>query len=435
MAASRIFLFFCLSFVFGVAASSFLTISQILLLGFLILGIFLVSVFWQRKKLVVVGFCLLFLALGVWRHQAVISETIHPLEKETTFIATVIQEPDVREDNAKLTLREAEPRSIQGKILVTVNRYPEYQYGDKLKITGKLQIPQEFPDFNYQDYLAKDGIYSVMYYPKVELVAANQGNFIYAKILQLKDRLREPIEQNLSPPQSSILAALLLGDKRKMSADLKEDLNQAGVRHITAISGMHVMILMGILMYLGLGLGLSRSRSFYFTLLLLGLFIVMIGLPSSAVRAGIMGGFFLLAQKLGRPQAGVRAVVFAAVGMLAFNPLLLKSDVGFQLSFLAVMGIIYLTPFLQRFLKFRVLAMTLAAQIFTLPILIYNFGYFSKVAVLTNVLIVPLLAYLMGLGFIFILAGLIFQPLGWLLSWPIWLLLTYITKIVEFFSK
>jgi len=180
---------------------------------------------------------------------------------------------------------------------------------------------------------------------------------------------------------------------------------------------------------------LSRSRSFYFTLLLLGLFIVMIGLPSSAVRAGIMGGFFLLAQKLGRPQAGVRAVVFAAVGMLAFNPLLLKSDVGFQLSFLAVMGIIYLTPFLQRFLKFRVLAMTLAAQIFTLPILIYNFGYFSKVAVLTNVLIVPLLAYLMGLGFIFILAGLIFQPLGWLLSWPIWLLLTYITKIVEFFSK
>jgi len=428
-------LFFCLSFVFGVAASSFLTISQILLLGFLILGIFLVSVFWQRKKLVVVGFCLLFLALGVWRHQAVISETIHPLEKETTFIATVIQEPDVREDNAKLTLREAEPRSIQGKILVTVNRYPEYQYGDKLKITGKLQIPQEFPDFNYQDYLAKDGIYSVMYYPKVELVAANQGNFIYAKILQLKDRLREPIEQNLSPPQSSILAALLLGDKRKMSADLKEDLNQAGVRHITAISGMHVMILMGILMYLGLGLGLSRSRSFYFTLLLLGLFIVMIGLPSSAVRAGIMGGFFLLAQKLGRPQAGVRAVVFAAVGMLAFNPLLLKSDVGFQLSFLAVMGIIYLTPFLQRFLKFRVLAMTLAAQIFTLPILIYNFGYFSKVAVLTNVLIVPLLAYLMGLGFIFILAGLIFQPLGWLLSWPIWLLLTYITKIVEFFSK
>ncbi len=428
-------MFFCLSFVFGVAASSFLTISQILLLGFLILGIFLVSVFWQRKKLVVVGFCLLFLALGVWRHQAVISETIHPLEKETTFIATVIQEPDVREDNAKLTLREAEPRSIQGKILVTVNRYPEYQYGDKLKITGKLQIPQEFPDFNYQDYLAKDGIYSVMYYPKVELVAANQGNFIYAKILQLKDRLREPIEQNLSPPQSSILAALLLGDKRKMSADLKEDLNQAGVRHITAISGMHVMILMGILMYLGLGLGLSRSRSFYFTLLLLGLFIVMIGLPSSAVRAGIMGGFFLLAQKLGRPQAGVRAVVFAAVGMLAFNPLLLKSDVGFQLSFLAVMGIIYLTPFLQRFLKFRVLAMTLAAQIFTLPILIYNFGYFSKVAVLTNVLIVPLLAYLMGLGFIFILAGLIFQPLGWLLSWPIWLLLTYITKIVEFFSK
>jgi len=81
------------------------------------------------------------------------------------------------------------------------------------------------------------------------------------------------------------------------------------------------------------------------------------------------------------------------------------------------------------------LAMTLSAQIFTLPILIYNFGYVSKVAILTNILIVPLLAYLMGLGFIFILVGLIFQPLSWLFSWPVWLLLTYIVKIVEFFSK
>jgi len=437
MTGSKIFLYFCLSFIFGIAVSSFFMVSQILMLGFLLLGILLISVFWQYKKFVVIGFCLLFLVVGVWRHQTTISSIPDIKEQNINFIGIVCQEPDVRQTNTKLTIKliEASPQSINGKILITTGRYPEYQYGDRLKITGNLQIPHVFEDFNYQDYLAKDGIYSVIYYPQVELIERNQGNFIYAKILQLKDKLREPIYQNLSPPQSSILAAILLGDKRRISADLKEKLNIAGIRHITAVSGMHIMILSGILMYLGMALGLYRSQAFYFTLFLLILFIIMIGLPPSAVRAGIMGGLFLLAQKTGRPKAGSRVIVFAASGMLAINPLLLKLDVGFQLSFLAVMGIIYLMPFFQRWLKFRVLSMTLAAQVFTLPILIYNFGYVSKVAPLTNVLIVPWLPYVMGLGFIFVLAGLIFQPLGWLFSWPVWLLLTYITKIAEIFSR
>ncbi|GAI23303.1 unnamed protein product, partial [marine sediment metagenome] len=132
---------------------------------------------------------------------------------------------------------------VSSRILVTVSRYPEYKYGDELKITGKLQTPPIFEDFNYKNYLIKDGIYSVVYYPKVELL--NRGeykNFIsaaYAGILFFKNKLRQSIYRSLSPPQSSILGAMLLGDKNRMSQDLKEKLNIAGVRHITAVSGMH----------------------------------------------------------------------------------------------------------------------------------------------------------------------------------------------------
>jgi len=187
------------------------------------------------------------------------------------------------------------------------------------------------------------------------------------------------------------------------------------------------------------------------------LFIIMTGLQPSAIRAGIMGGLFLLGQYLGRLSVSSRAIIFAATLMLIQNPLLLRLDVGFQLSFLAMMGIIYLMPiFRDYFLKWfpiewfqkhwwlswlptkslgSILAMTLAAQVFTLPILIYNFGYMSLVAPLTNVLIVPLLPFVMGLGFIFGILGMIFQPLGWMFSWPAWLLLTYVTKIVDFFSN
>ena len=199
------------------------------MLGFLIFGIILISVLWPYKKLVVIGFCLLFLVAGIWRHQVVELRVINnelrkynDLEQKITLTGQIVQEPDVREKNIKLTIK---PEKVDGKILVTTNLYPEYQYGDKLKITGKLKSPTELGDFDYPGYLAKDGIYSVIYWPKIKLIEREKYTgltcVIYAKILQFKNKLRESIYQNLSPPQSSILGAMILGDKRKLSEDLK----------------------------------------------------------------------------------------------------------------------------------------------------------------------------------------------------------------------
>lgn len=448
------------------------------MLGLLILAIFFISVFWgypvgprpfsekggaygAGKKLVVLGFCLLFLILGVWHHQQAESRITNnelrkynDLEQKVTLIGAVIKEPNIREENIKLTVKIEElycencSRSIDGKILVTVNRYSRYNYGDKLKIIGRLQTPKVFEDFNYKNYLAKDGVYSVMYKPKIELLTINDGepfSVIYEKILQFKDRLRQSIYRSLSPPQSAILGAMILGDKRKMPSELKEKLNIAGLRHITAVSGMHVAILTSILMTFLLGLGFWRQHSFYFTIILIALFIVLTGLQASAVRAGIMGGLFLLAQHLGRPNRSSRAIVFAATIMLLHNPLLLRLDIGFQLSFLAMLGIIYLSPTFNNWFKFipeehflnlrSILAMSFSAYFFTLPILIYNFGRFSTVALITNLLVLPSIYWIMIFGFVFGLAGLIWQPLAWVLSWPAWLLLTYVVKIIDWFSQ
>jgi competence protein ComEC len=495
MTPSRTFLYFCLSFIGGIFLSSFFNFSKPTLLGFLILGILLISVLWSYKKIVVFGFCLLFLVLGIWRHQVAeiqISKSklqiYNDREEIITLVGIISTEPDIREKSQKLIVKIKEIQNLLAlthesialfggnpdgaRVLVTTHRYPEYRYGDKLRITGKLKTPQppttfqketfiqeNYPkigggeDFNYKDYLKKDGIYSVMDWPKIELIERNQGNFVYAKILEFKNKLRESIYQNLSPPQSSILGAIILGDKRKISEEWKNKLNIAGVRHITAISGLHVTILTSILMTLLIGLGLWRQQAFYFALVLIALFIIMTGLQPSSIRAGIMGGLLLFAQYLGRMNTSSRTIVFAAALMLAQNPLLLKLDVGFQLSFLATMGIIYLGPIFQDcFLKWfpkkwfqkylspiksivSILVMTLSAYLFTLPILIYNFGYFSLVAPITNILILPPLPFIMGLGFIFGLAGIIFQPLGWILSWPCWLLLTYLTKIVDVLSR
>lgn len=449
MVKSRIFLFFCLSFLGGIFFKSFFSwASQIILLAALvILGLLFISIFWGRAKLVVIGFCLLFLVLGICRQQLAEDQISRSAlldynnrEEILTFIGLVSAEADIRETNLKLTVSWPEAK---GQVLVTASRYPEYNYGDKLKITGKLEAPPtDLAGFNYQDYLAKDGIYSVIYYPKIELLDRGQGNFLLTKILSFKNSLRKVINQNLSPPQSALLAAIILGDKRQISPGLGEKLNRAGLRHLTAVSGMHVAVLTVILMNLLLSLGFWPRRSFYLLIVLIFFFIVLTGFQVSALRAGLMAVFFLLAKYLGRPNNSSRAIVLAAVLILTHNPLLLKLDIGFQLSFLALLGIIYLSPLGQRWLAKvpinsqikNLLIITLSAQIFTLPILVYNFGYFSIVAPLTNLLVVPLLPLLMGLGLLFVLAGTLWGFLGWLFSLPNWLLLTYLVKIIDWFS-
>jgi competence protein ComEC len=451
MTPSKIFYYFSLSFIGGIFLSSFFNFPPLILKGLLILGIILIFLLLSHKKLVVIGFCILFLVLGIWRHQQIELEILNSelrklndLDKQLTLIGIVSAEPDIREKTQKLTIKIED---LKGKVLVTTNRYPEYQYGDKLKITGKLKTPQVFEDFNYKDYLLKDGIYSVMDWPKIELL--ERGNYqnltqlIYAKILILKNKLREAIFQNLSPPQSSILAAMILGDKKTLSEETKTKLNVTGMRHITAISGLHITILSTILMTILLGFGLWRQQAFWFSIILIIFFVIMTGLQPSATRAAIMGGLYLLAQYFGKIGSSSRIIVFAAVLMLLLNPLLLRYDVGFQLSFLAMLGIIYLSPIFQDWFKKipnvfqlrNLLSMTLSAQVFTLPILIYNFGYFSIIAPITNILIVPLLPYIMGLGFFSGLGGIIFPLLGKILSLPCWLLLTYLIKLIDWFSS
>ena len=457
MTASKIFLYFCLAFIGGIFLNSIIGISQIYMLGFLISGILLISVFWEHKKIVVVGFCILFLVFGAWRHQATEFRIdnnelrkFNDRDEAITLVGVVGTEPDIREKSVKLTIevqsmaqKVGVSPSGYGKVLVTTWRYPEYQYGDKLEIEGKLEAPPVFEDFNYKDYLAKEGIYSVMYGSEIKLLERGKGNFLFTILFSFKNKLEESVNKVMSPPQSGILQALFFGNEQNISTEWKEKFNLTGTRHITAVSGMNITIISALVFNFLLALGFWRGRTFYFSIAIIFFYILMIGAPASGVRAGIMGSLFLIAQYFGRISIGARAIVIASVFMLVHNPLLLTLDVGFQLSFLAVLGLIYLLPhfllWLKRvpdFLTIRYsLAATLAAQVFTLPILIYNFGRIPIISPIINILIVPILPFITILGFLFSLLGVIWLPLGQILSWPAWLLLTYEVKIIDWFSQ
>ncbi len=428
------------------------------MLSFLILGIFLISIFWRYKQLAVIGFSILFLVFGIWRHQIAEFKIINnelrkynDLGQKITLIGIVSDEPDIRERSIKLTIKseqlilDNDNIKISGKILVTANRYPEYQYGDKLKITGRLETPPIFEGFNYVDYLKKDGIYSIISWPEIDLIGTNFGNPIMKILFSFKNKFKETTRSFISPPQEGFLEALIFGDESIISKDWKAKLNLTGTRHITAVSGMNITILGFLILSFALSLGLWRQQAFFVSMFLLLLYILMIGAPASAIRAGIMGFLLMMAQYFGRLNTASRAVIFAASFMLFFNPLLLRLDIGFQLSFLAILGLVYLQPIFFEWLKkipnpkiFPVkttLSATLAAQVFTLPILVYNFGYIPLLSPITNILIVPFLAPITILIFIFGIAGIIFSLLGFMLSWPTWFFLIYIVSIVGCFSK
>jgi competence protein ComEC len=459
MTKSRAFLFFCLSFVLGLSLSSIASVSQLVMLGFLIFGIFLISIFWTNEKLVVVGFSILFFILGVWRFQVAdfnfqnsgLKEYVGKEEKIVLF-GVIDSETKIGQKSIGITLgaEQIEYKNqdviVSGRVLVNISRYPEYHYGDKIKIRGRLEAPSEDIDgFNYKNYLKKEKIYSTMNWPETELVGEGFGNPVMETLFSFKNKFEEGSRKFISLPQEGILEALVFGDETNITKDFKEKLNMSGTRHITAVSGMNITIIASLILSFLLSFGLWRKHAFYVTVFLLVLYVLMVGASASAVRAGIMAFLFLLAQHLGRAASAGRVIVFGATLMLFQNPFLLFSDVGFQLSFLAILGIVYLQPIFSNWLSkipdFRffplksTLVSTLSAQVFTMPILIYNFGYISLVSPFANVLIVPFLAPITILVFLFGLSSFLFLPLAFVLFWPTWFFLTYIVLMIDYFSK
>lgn len=457
MTLSKIFFLSSFSFISGVFLSSFFKISFPLILVLSIFALFSISIFWREKEILVFGFCILFFISGIFRFQMIFAENekiqirkFNDSDIGITLVGTVVSEPELEDKIQKLILEVQEiwvsekiSTTKKEKVYILTNKYPLYQYGDKLRVSGKLENPPKIGNFDWQKYLEKEKIFSQMKFPEIELIEKNQGNFILAKIFDLKERMRKIIHRNLPFPQSTILAAMILGDKSQIPKDLREKMGKSGISHISAISGLHVTVLSSLLLTFFLGLGFWRQQAIFLSLFFLTLFVIFTGFQPSAIRATIMGEIFLLSQYFGREFSSFRILFLVCAIMLFQNPFLLRYDLSFQLSFLAMLGIVSLFPILREiFKKFPnpfqlrdLFLITISAQYFTFPILIYNFDYFSLFSFLTNILIVPLLPLIIGLGFFFSFLGLFIYPISFIFSLPCGLFLSYLLKIVDFFSQ
>ena len=390
--------------------------------------------FFNYLGLALFGFMLGWLRMSLAVHE-VKPDQVDYYNGQKIEVTGVISEVDIRRDKAKYRI-EAEG-DAEGSVLITLSKYPQYKYGDRLTVYGELQAPGIFEGFDYGAYLSRFGIYSVMYRPKVTFVDSGNGSFFWAGMSYLQSKFMERINRLFPEPHASFEAGLLVGARKGIPEDLMEKFNITGLTHIIAISGYNITIIIVFVMWM-LG-GLPRMMGFGVAVGAIILFTLFVGASPAVVRASIMGILGLIALNYGRQNNIHLTILWSAALMVLWNPRILVYDVGFQLSFAAVMGLIYVAPHFERYSKrlpevFAIkeaIVMTLAAQVMALPIIVYNFERLSLIAPISNLLVAFAIPPAMLFGFVAVLLSFIFPTLALIPAYLAWGVLSYIIKIIE----
>lgn len=349
------------------------------------------------------------------------------------FTAPIIEQPEHTDTNTIVRT---------GVWYISKLGYAEIIPGSRVSFTGKV-VPT---------LLMGKVTRIVMLDPTFEVVRAdnNPPLRIWEKgIIGLgawRDKWVSILEKDLPEPMSSLAAGILLGVKRGMPTDFYQSLVATGTMHIIAASGYNVSIVAAVIMKVMM-MVVSRGIAIGLGLLGVLLYIVIAGSGASVVRAGIMGTLTLISYYWGRPTEARRLLWVTGGAMLLWNPLWIV-DVGFQLSFMATAGILYLEPMIERLHSGSVweqvglhkflsdyLYPTLAATLATLPIIWWHFGRVSWISPLVNMLVLPLVPLIMGMTAGVIGVGLVQPFLGQMFAWFTYVPLAGMVWVIRIFGQ
>ncbi|KKT01434.1 MAG: internalization competence protein, competence protein ComEC protein, partial [Candidatus Peregrinibacteria bacterium GW2011_GWF2_43_17] len=364
--------------------------------------------------------------------------------EEFYFEGEIVREIDTRVDSQYLTIEVVEP--FYGLAYAKVDRYPGYNYGDFVSVHGELQEPFIFEDFSYKDYLARYGIYSVLYYPSISVIEEGRGSLFWETMFFLKGKFEAALNEIFPEPTASLASGLLLGSRKGMPDEILENFRISGLTHIVAISGYNITI---VIAFVGAIFSfMPKRKQIIFACVFVVLFALFVGASAAVVRASIMGVIGLTAIWFGRQNVTLNAMILAATLMNLWNPKIILWDVGFQLSFMATLGIVYVSPTMKFFCENRLkflfsivpeslgirdaLILTLSAQTASLPIIFNSFGRISWVAPIANMLVAPLIPLAMLFSFgaaVLYLFGMKF--LGLVVGYYAWFFMEAICWVAE----
>ncbi|WP_250149175.1 ComEC/Rec2 family competence protein [Flagellimonas sp. 389] len=287
-------------------------------------------------------------------------------------------------------------------------------------LSNRISAPQNPHQFDYKRYLEKQGIYhQIQVYPEAIILKDKASTTLKGLAANLRERIIIKLKQeNFGKDELGVIQALLLGQRNDISEETYNSYIDAGAVHILAVSGLHVGILLLLLQFLLSPLErIPKGKTLKLVLIvvLLWSYAFIAGLSPSIVRAVTMFSFFAYAMYLNRPTNSFNIVALSMFFILLFKPLFLF-QVGFQMSYAAVFAIVWIYPKLQRFWFphnyiarkiWQLISVSVAAQLGVLPISLFYFHQFPALFFVSNLLIVPFLGLILGLGILVIALSLL----------------------------
>jgi len=393
----------------------------------------------QAMKTVLLFLSIIFLVLVVrlaffYSHKPILSDG-----KQVTFSTILLSDPKISGTQQEISANYGDFWYFTPVKIITP-QFPSYKYGEILDVNGKIKIKHPSQQ-NTSGTIAGNATLQVptnaqptitVSFPKIEARYSKNISITVASVV--RSRIATFYDLVIPKTSASLLFGIVFGVRNNFPKDFLKQLQVTGVVHVTAAEGLNVILLSGFLLGIFSRI-LTRKVALALTIVGLLFYCVVCGLQPSIIRSTVMISLALLAQVWGRQYAGVYGLLFAGMAMLFYDPLWLF-DVGFQLSFAATMGILFLKPLFPDWaILTDAVGTTLAAQIATLPILLGTFGSYGFISVLANALTLWTIPPLMILGGIGGLTGIVIAPLGKVLLYVSLPFLLFFEWIIGVFAQ
>lgn len=379
------------------------------------------------------------------------------LGSSVSYLARVtkhdVEKPNSFENQLEViaTFDSIDWKKSQGKVLIYHRSKTPLIPGQVISVANSPDnIPSPtFPnEFDYSGFLKRKGIhYRQFIGERFEFFDSAEVNSYAYRLANFRKKLLEIIEAKVPNPASQqIAAALLLGQKENLDKDIKNAYAETGTMHILAVSGLHVGIIYAILLFPLKGIRIkSNQKRIYLTavILLIWVYAILTGFSPSVIRAATMFSLFTAGQMRKRRPSSFNILAFSAMVMITLDPTVIY-EVGFQLSYAAVAGILLIQPLIVRFwlppnrvfeYLWQLTAVSIAAQLATFPLSVYYFHIFPTYFLVANLFIIPLSFVVMSVGISFLALSwipLLGDGLGWMVSGLIWVQ-NWITHTIQLF--
>jgi len=354
----------------------------------------------------------------------VISVALYPVAEKSydkVSVCGTITDLEAGMKYSRVTLEDCDHKEI-GKFRLEVSFEEQYEslvdVGDVIRVWGEATpVSGREVHFYEQPYIEED--YYTMFATRYRIVERGEADYFYT----LKKKIASTIFDNVSDYDgASVLYAMISGDKQWINGDVSDAFVNCGTSHLLAVSGLHVSIILGVILFLLKGIRLNKRFSFILLVVFLAVFAYFIGGTSSVMRACIMALFAQLSIIYGARYDSLNSLCFAGTTILAIEPIRFY-NVGFLLSFAACFGILWISRYFVKKPKLlrgiiNGMLITIGATVATMPIQVYFFRTASVISVLANALLVPFASFSLALAFVFLVVSMIFPPLAILLEIP-----------------